>query len=121
MLIDMEEPAVKAGIPANVYWTLTFKELMLELVALETRRKRDLKDKAMFDYNLANAMGIAFNNPKKMPPAEKLYPMLAEDEQEVVEEKPKSKDIVPVTAEQDKAMFMQMAEVVKNHNKNKEK
>lgn len=120
MLIDMEEPAIKAGIPANVYWNLTFKELMLELVALESRRKRELKEKAMFDYNLANAMGIAFNNPQKMPPAEKLYPMLADDEQQVAEQEEKPKDIVPVTSEQDKAMFMQMAAVVKNHNKNKE-
>lgn len=117
----MEQPAIELGVPANLYWSLTFKEIMLEINALRVRRERDIKEKAMFDYNLVQGMAMAFNSPQKIPKAEKMYPMLAEEQKEVLEtEKPKQKDIVPVTAEQDKMMFMKMAEVVKNHNKNKE-
>lgn len=111
----MELQAIELGIPADKYWSMTFDEIMLQCSANKKMKEREIKEKAMFDYNMIQGMMFAFNDPKNMPKAEKLYPML-EEKQKVKEVEPQK----PYVQETDQAVFLAMAKNVKNFNKNKE-
>lgn len=111
----MELQAIELGIPADKYWSMSFDEIMLQCSANKKVKEREQKEKASFDYNMIQGMMYAFNDPKNMPKAEKLYPMLAEEES--VKEKPK--EIQPYNAEADQALFMEIAKGVHRTNENK--
>jgi len=104
----MELQAIELGIPADKYWSMTFDEIMLQCSANKKAKEREIKEKAMFDYNLMQGMMFAFNDPKNMPKAEKMYPML--EEKTDVKEQPK--DIQEYNPEADQALFMEIAKGV---------
>lgn len=112
----MEPQAIELGIPADKYWSMTFDEIMLQCSANKKAKEREVKEKAAFDYNMIQGMMFAFNDPKNMPKAEKLYPVLAEEKEEVKKVEPQK----PYVQETDQAVFLAMAKNVKNFNKNKE-
>lgn len=112
----MEPQAIELGISSTDYWNMTFKEIMLQCEAYKKIRERETKEKAAFDYNMIQGMMFAFNDPKNMPKAEKLYPVLAEEKEEVKKVEPQK----PYVQETDQAVFLAMAKNVKNFNKNKE-
>lgn len=116
----MELQAIELGIPADKYWSMSFDEIMLQCSANKKIKEREHKEKASFDYNMIQGMMYAFNDPKNMPKAEKLYPIL--DEQKQVENKQlqEPNEQKPYNAEHDQAIFMEMARGVKRINKNKE-
>lgn len=114
----MEPLAVESGILATDYWDMTLNEIMLQCSANKKIKEREIKEKAMFDYNMIQGMMFAFNDPKNMPKAEKLYPML-EEKKEVVPEKPK--EIQPFDESANQALFMEIAKGVKRVNENKER
>lgn len=111
----MELQAIELGIPADKYWSMSFDEIMLQCSANKKIKEREHKEKASFDYNMIQGMMYAFNDPKNMPKAEKLYPMLAEEKP--VKEKPK--EIQPYNAEADQTLFMEIAKSVHRTNENK--
>lgn len=113
----MEPQAIEVGILATDYWSMTFNEIMLQCQAFKKIKEREIKEKAMLDYNLIQGMMFAFNDPKNMPKAEKLYPMLAEEKENV---EPKQVEQQPYNAESDQALFMEIARGVHRANKNKE-
>ena len=123
LLYDMEPMAVEWGVLAVDYWLMTFNEIMIQVAANKKRKEYERKEKAMFDYKQAQLNSYAMNDPKKMPKIEKMYSFF-EDESE---SEPKQ-EIAPVNkikqqpydANNDKAVFMQMAAVVKEFNSNKE-
>lgn len=115
MLIDMELQAIELGIPADMYWIMTFDEIMLQCSANEKIKERELKEKAMFDYNMVHIMKYAFNSPDKIPEFDKAYPMFKEKEG-VKKVEPQK----PYVEETDQAIFLEMTKNVKNFNKNKE-
>lgn len=123
MIIDMEQVAVGWGIPSTDYWSMTFGEIMVQIVANKQRMEIERKEKAMFDYQQAQLMMYAFNDPKKFPKATDVYSFLGEKEKQESDKGSKilaDNEIKPYRAEEDKAWFMQMAEAVKAHNKKKE-
>lgn len=107
--------AIEWGIPADKYWSLTFGEIMLQVSANKKRKLEESKEKAMFDYNLAQLVAFAFNKPEKMPKPEAVYSILKE------EDEPKqnlvSQDVLESTynptADQD--LFLQIAKGVKRY------
>lgn len=111
----MEPHAIEMGISSIDYWSMTLNEIMIQSQAYKNAKEREVKEKAMFDYNMIQGMIFAFNDPKNMPKAEKLYPML-EEKQKVKEVEPQK----PYVQETDQAVFLAMAKNVKNFNKNKE-
>lgn len=111
----MEPHAIVMGISSIDYWSMTLNEIMIQSQAYKNAKEREVKEKAMFDYNMIQGMMFAFNDPKNMPKAEKLYPML-EEKQKVKEVEPQK----PYVQETDQAVFLAMAKNVKNFNKNKE-
>ncbi|MGX7025874.1 hypothetical protein [Vagococcus hydrophili] len=116
----MEIQAIEIGIPATDYWSMTFDEIMIQCSANKKIKERDIKEKAMLDYSLIQGILYAFNDPKNMPKAEKLYPIL--DEQKQVENKQPQElsEQKPYNADHDQAIFMEMARGVKRINKSKE-
>ena len=113
----MEPQAIESGILATDYWSMTFDEIMLQCSANKKAKEREIKEKAMFDYNMIQGMMFAFNDPKNMPRAEKLYPMLEEKKEEVKQE---SKEIQPFDESANQALFMEIAKGVHRANQNKE-
>ena len=69
----MEPLAIEWGIPSDKYWELTFNEIMMQVTANKKNYERQLKEKAMFDYNQAQLFGFAFNDPSKMPKFNDMY------------------------------------------------
>ena len=113
----MEPQAVELGIASTDYWGMTFNEIMLQCQAFKSIREREIKEKASFDYNLVQGMMFAFNDPKNMPKAEKLYPMLSEEKEDV---ETKQVEQQPYNADSDQALFMEIAKGVHRTNQNKE-
>lgn len=76
----MEPKAIDFGIPATEFWMMTFGEVMSQIESNQRKRELELKEKAMFDYKSAQLNMYAFNDPSKMPTAEKHYPFLVDKE-----------------------------------------
>lgn len=109
----MEQPAVEWGVAAQDYWQMTFREIMMQVTANRQRHEFELKEKAMLDYKLAQLNAYAFNDPQKMPKPDAVYPFMKDEQQQL----PVSEQ--PYSAEEDKAIFMAMANAVQNHNERK--
>lgn len=111
----MEPHTIEMGISSVDYWSMTLSEIMLQSQAFKNAKERELKEKAMFDYNMVQMMKYAVNSPNKMPKFEDAYPMFKEKEEAKKVEPQK-----PYVEETDQAIFLEMANNVKNFNKNKE-
>lgn len=105
----MEPAAIDYGIPATDYWMMTFGEIMSQVESNKRKRETELKEKAMFDYKAAQLNMYAFNDPSKMPTAEKHYPYLVDEKvRKVVQPAPD-----PDNWQSDKALMMQQAMQIK--------
>lgn len=105
----MEPAAIDYGIPATDYWMMTFGEVMAQVESNKRKRETELKEKAMFDYKAAQLSMYAFNDPSKMPTAEKHYPYLANEKvQEIENQIPDLEDW-----QSDKALMMQQMMAIK--------
>lgn len=112
----MYEPALEIGIPSNDFWDMTFEEIMTEVNVRQKIKKNALRERATFDYNIAQMMVYAVNDPKKMPKIDELYPFMKED---VVQPTKVVEQIEEVN--QDQAVFMQMAKAIKDTRERKSK
>lgn len=81
--------AVEQGIPADEYWTMTYEEILVQVEANKKKREAELREKAQFDYRMGQLMVYAFNDPKKMPEIEKMYPFIKSEEPEELSEEEK--------------------------------
>ncbi len=111
----MEPIALQWGIQSDKYWMLTFGEMMMQVNANKIRREEELKQKAMFDYNLAQLVTYAFNKPEKMPKAQDVYSILKEDAAET----PKVSINVPgesteYNMEADRAILLQRTAIIQS-------
>lgn len=105
----MEPIAIDYGILATDYWMMTFGEIMTQVESNKRKRETELKEKAMFDYKAAQLNMYAFNDPSKMPTAEKHYPYLVNKKvKEIEQEAPGADDW-----QSDKALMMQQAMQIK--------
>lgn len=110
----MEIPAIELGIASDAYWEMTFDEIMVQVLANKNNRERELKEKAMFDYNQAQLMMYAVNDPSKMPAIDKMYPWMADKPQhKVVQPVKEDNGLKPYIAEMDQAILLQMVAGVK--------
>ena len=69
------------GITSDQFWSMTFVEIRDEIDAYNRRRKMTVKEQqqlqAVTDYQLAQLVGVMFNDPKKYPKdLKKAYPGL---------------------------------------------
>lgn len=78
MLEDMYPMAVEAGISATDYWSMSFDEIMIQVLANRNREQKRLKEKAIFDYAQQRLSIFSFNDPKKFPKFEEAYPFVSE-------------------------------------------
>jgi len=74
----MEPIALDSGVMATDYWGMTYVEIVKQVESNNRRRESELKEKAYYDYTLANLFAVASNDPKKMPKADKAYPILGD-------------------------------------------
>ncbi|EOH94847.1 hypothetical protein [Enterococcus pallens] len=114
--------AVESGIPATEYWAMTFEEIMVQVQANKKVRERDMRDKAIMDYKLAQLNAYSFNDPKKMPKLDEFYGLENDQVNESLDgsEKPQSE----LSAEErkwlkQKADMMQVAAAIKRTNARK--
>lgn len=123
LLRDMYPLAVESGIPATDYWSMTFDEIMVQVQANKKVRERDMRDKAIMDYKLAQLNAYSFNDPKKMPGLDEFYGLENERTTESLDgsENPQSE----VSSEdrkwlKQKADMMQVAAAIKRTNARKQ-
>lgn len=109
----MEPLSIQLGIPAEKYWLLTFGEIMMQTEAYKRQQEQANKEKAMFDYNLAQLITYAFNKPEKMPKAEDVYSILKEEDENPQNLVPQKQLQATYNPEADQALFMQLAKGVK--------
>ena len=105
----MEPIAIDYGILATDYWMMTFGEIMTQVESNKRKRETELKEKAMFDYKAAQLNMYAFNDPSKMPTAEKHYPYLVGNKLKEIEPEAQEED----DWQSDKALMMQQAMQIK--------
>lgn len=78
--------ALDCGISEAAYWDMTIAELCRAVESRNRVRKEEEREKAMFDYILANAIGQSvariYSSSCKMPRIYELYPSLFDEEQE---------------------------------------
>jgi hypothetical protein len=86
LLKAMYPMAVKVGIPADKYWSMTYGEIMEEIDAISFRRESELKEKAMLDYTSAQLITKGFHQPDKMPKIEEAYKVFEDLGIEFIEE-----------------------------------
>jgi hypothetical protein len=77
----MESTAVEWGVPASEFWSMTYEEIAVQVEANRKRYELEMRNRSMFDYNAAQLNAFAFNDPNKMPKAEKMYPFLLTEEE----------------------------------------
>ena len=92
--------AVKLGIPASEFWSMTYDEIVTQVEANVLNKEEALKEQAMMDYKRAQLISYSVNDPKKMPKFEDFYSFSKEETEDEAELKLKQ--------EQD-YMIMQMA------------
>ena len=59
------------GITSERFWSMTYPEVVDEINAFGRRRSASIREqkqlRAMMDYQLAQLIGVMFNDPKKYP------------------------------------------------------
>ncbi|WEG74419.1 hypothetical protein [Vagococcus intermedius] len=79
MLEDIYPLAVVCGISSSDYWDMTYKEILEQCEAFKQNQNVRFKERATFDYRLANLLSYAFNDPSKMPKLEEVYPFMKKE------------------------------------------
>ncbi|MGM0214971.1 hypothetical protein [Enterococcus sp. AZ109] len=120
----MYQPAVEAGIPADKYWSLSYEEIIVQATANQKVRERDMKEKAIMDYKLAQLNAFSFNDPKKMPGLDEFYGLESEtkanetlDGSEVTQQEISAEDRKWM---REQANMMQIAAAIKRTNARKQ-
>ena len=72
--------ALDIGISENIYWEMTIAELSRAVESYNRRKKAEDKEKASFDYLLADTIGKSvariYSSSAKMPELFEVYPSL---------------------------------------------
>ena len=85
------ETALLYGITESEFWNMTISEVIRAVKAKQDREKLELKNKAIFDYKLANMIGISFVN--KLPDIWEFYPTLFNSEEEIEKREKKQAEL----------------------------
>jgi hypothetical protein len=65
---------VAAGLRPDLFWAVTPREMAVMRAGADDRRWRDLRREQGIAYSMAQLVGIAVGNPKKMPKFERVFP-----------------------------------------------
>jgi hypothetical protein len=88
------QKALDWSISEDDFWEMTISELIRAVKAKQNILDRDRRDKAFFDYRLANLIGLSvariYNKSNHLPSLEEAYPELY-DEQERQEKEENAK------------------------------
>ena len=85
------ETALVYGISEQEFWTMTITELQRAVEAKQKVEKLNLKQKAIYDYKLANLIAIGFAN--KLPEIWEMYPTLFDSEEEIQKREQKQAEL----------------------------
>lgn len=85
------ETALIYGITEHEFWNMTIAEVIRAVNAKQIVEKQELKTKAIFDYKLANMIGISFAN--KLPDIWEFYPTLFDSEEEIEKREKKQAEL----------------------------
>ena len=85
------ETALVYGISETEFWTMTIAELQRAIEAKQKVEKLNLKQKAIYDYKLANLIAIGFAN--KLPEIWEMYPTLFDSEEEIQKREQKQAEL----------------------------
>lgn len=85
------ETALLYDITESEFWNMTIAEVIRAVKAKQDKEKLELKNKAIFDYKLANMIGISFAN--KLPDIWEFYPTLFNSEEEIEKREKKQAEL----------------------------
>ena len=85
------ETALIYGITEHEFWNMTLAEITRAVEAKQMVEKQDLKNKAIFDYKLANLIAIGFAN--RLPDIWEMYPTLFNSEEEIEKREKKQAEL----------------------------
>lgn len=85
------ETALVYGISEFDFWNMTIAEIKRAVEAKQKVEKLELKQKAIYDYKLANLIAIGFAN--KLPDIWEMYPTLFDSEDEIQKREQKQAEL----------------------------
>ena len=85
------ETALMYGISEHEFWNMTIAEISRALKVKQKVEKLELKQKAIYDYKLANLIAIGFAN--KLPDIWEMYPTLFDSEEEIQKREQKQAEL----------------------------
>ena len=85
------ETALVYGISEFDFWNMTIAELRRAVEAKQKVEKLELKQKAIYDYKLANLIAIGFAN--RLPDIWEMYPTLFDSEEEIQKREQKQAEL----------------------------
>ncbi|MBL1228130.1 hypothetical protein IW492_02645 [Enterococcus sp. BWB1-3] len=77
---DMEPIAIRCGIKADRFWSLSYQEIIREVEAYKENRIQELKEQAQLAYAQANLTSYSVHAPQKMPKQAAAFPILGVQE-----------------------------------------
>lgn len=84
MIYQWLDTALFCGISEETYWNSTIAEVSRAVTAYKEREEQRRKERATFDYVLANAIGLSvgrlLSSQNSYPPIYELYPSIFEKE-----------------------------------------
>lgn len=83
--------ALVYGITEHEFWNMTLAEVTRAVEAKQKVEKLELKQKAIFDYKLANLIAIGFAN--RLPDIWEMYPTLFNSEEEIEKREKKQAEL----------------------------
>ena len=94
-LTDFLKGCMRKGINEDTFWSSTYGELMRQIESIKDSEMDESRQKAFFDYRLANLIGISIgrlmSKEVEFPDIEKIYPELFSDEK-TIEERRKAEE-----------------------------
>ena len=85
------ETALVYGISEFDFWNMTIAEILRAVEAKQKVEKLELKQKAIYDYKLANLISIGFAH--KLPDICEMYPTLFDSEDEIQKREQKQAEL----------------------------
>ena len=85
------DTALMYGISEFDFWNMTIAELSRALKIKQKVEKLELKQKAIYDYKLANLIAIGFAN--RLPDIWEMYPTLFDSEEEIQKREQKQAEL----------------------------
>lgn len=85
------ETALVYGLSEQEFWSMTIAEVKRAVEAKQKVEKLELKQKAIYDYKLANLIAIGFAN--KLPDIWEMYPTLFDSEEEIQKREQKQAEL----------------------------